>query len=412
MVIPLLLFLLTPASLDETMSNKRDKDKLPLLALGFRPFYLFAAVFAIVAVTAWLLSYSGGVLPGNYLQGMSWHSHEMIFGFAPAVIAGFLLTAVRNWTGQPTPTGAPLAGLVILWLLARVLMLTGPANVAALIDILFLPTLGVAVAIPILRSRNARNYKVLAVLTVLTLANAGYHLASLGLLPLEFARASVTAALDAMAILIAIVGGRVIPAFIGNAVEGASPRHVSGVELVSVGALVVILVAGVVKPWIAVPHIAWLFIFVVAAVGQGVRLLLWQPLRARGNPLLWMLPVAYAWLPISLALRALELQSIVPSGAAIHAFTIGAITSLMMAMMMRSALGHSGRPLVAGPAEVGAFVLLQLSAIVRVLATSIAPGAYREAMIVSGILWTLAFVVFLWRYWPVLTRPRIDGRPG
>ena len=385
---------------------------MALLALGFRPFYLFAAVFAIVAVPAWLVSYAGANLAGNYLQGIAWHSHEMIFGFAAAVIAGFLLTAVRNWTGRPTPTGALLGGLATLWLLARVLMLTGPANVAALIDVLFLPALGIAVAIPIWASRNVRNYKVLAVVSVLTLANVGYHLASSGSLPLEFGRVSLAAALDIISILIAIVGGRVIPAFIGNAVEGASPRHIRSVEFVSVGALLVILVAGVVKPWIAVPHTAWLIIFVVAAVGQGVRLLLWQPFRARGNPLLWMLPVAYAWLPVSLALKALELQSMVPAGAAIHALTIGAIASLMMAMMMRSALGHSGRPLVAGLAEVGAFVLLQLSAIVRILAALVVPGAYREAMIVSGVLWTLAFAVFLWRYWPVLTRPRIDGRPG
>jgi len=386
--------------------------KWPLLALGFRPFYLFAALFAILAVPAWLLSYAGGMPLGSYQQGMAWHSHEMIFGFAPAIIAGFLLTAVRNWTGRPTPIGAPLAGLAVLWLTARVLMLTGPASAAALIDVLFLPALGIAVAIPILRSKNRRNFKILAVLAAFTLANIGYHLGSLDLLPVGFARLSVTVALDVVAILIAIVGGRVIPAFIGNAVQGASPRHVSSVEVVSVGALVVILVAAVLRPWIAIPNIAWLVVFVVAAVGQGIRLLLWQPFRARGNPLLWMLPVAYAWLPISLALRALELQSIIPSGAAIHALTIGAIASLMMAMMMRSALGHSGRPLAAGPAEVGAFVLLQLSAIVRVLAALIVPGAYREAMIVAGALWMLAFAVFLLRYWPMLTRPRIDGKPG
>ena len=395
-----------------TTQQKNKPTAMALLALGFRPFYLVAAIFAIVAIPAWLLSYAGRDVAGNYLQGMAWHSHEMIFGFAAAVIAGFLLTAVRNWTGRPTPTGILLGGLVTLWLLARVLMLTGPANAAALIDIIFLPALGIAVAIPIWASRNARNYKVLAVLSVLTLANVGYHLASSASLPLEFGRISMTAALDVISILIAIVGGRVIPAFIGNAVDGANPRHIRSVEFVSVGALVVILIAGVVKAWIAVPPIAFLIILVVAAVGQGVRLLLWQPFRARGSALLWMLPVAYAWLPVSLALRALELQSIVPSGAAIHALTIGAIASLMMAMMMRSALGHSGRPLVAGLAEVGAFVLLQLSAIVRILAASIAPGAYREAMIVSGVLWTLAFAVFLWRYWPVLTRPRIDGRPG
>jgi len=385
---------------------------MPLLALGFRPFYLVAAIFALAAVPLWVLSFLGKTQTGNLLHGLTWHSHEMIFGFAPAVIAGFLLTAVRNWTGQPTPTGAPLAGLVALWLVARVLMLTGPANIAAVIDVLFLPTLSLAVAIPIWRSRNTRNYKILAVLAVLTLTNVIYHLSILNLLPIGFARISMTAALDLIAILIAIVGGRVVPAFIGNAVKDSSPRHVFSVEFTSVGSLVVILVIGVLAPWMPVASSVWFTLFVIAALGQGVRLLLWQPFQARGNPLLWMLPVAYAWLPVSLLLRALELQSIVPSGAATHAFTVGAIASLMVAMMMRSALGHSGRALVAGPVEISAFVLLQLSAAVRVLAASIVPGVYGEAMIVAGLLWTLAFATFLFRFWPILTRPRVDGRPG
>lgn len=400
------------------MSSSQPNDQpgafasMPLLALGFRPFYLVAALFAVGAVPAWLLSYAGGMPLGGYLQGMTWHSHEMIFGFAPAVIAGFLLTAVRNWTGQSTPTGAALAGLVALWLLARVLMLTGVEYAAAIVDVLFLPALGVAVAIPIWRSRNTRNYKVLAVLTVLTFTNICYHLAALSLVDTAFTRVSMTAALDVVAILIAVVGGRVIPAFIGNAVEGANPRHSAGIEIVAIGALLVILVIGVMAPWIPVSRTTWLVVLTIAAAAQGMRLLLWQPLRSRGNPLLWMLPLAYSWLPVSLVLRALELQSIVSPGAAVHAFTIGTIASLMVAMMMRSALGHTGRPLVAGPAEIIAFVLLQLSVIVRVLAGSIVPGAYREAMIVSGVLWTLAFVVFLSRYWPILTRSRIDGRPG
>ena len=387
-------------------------DKSPLFALGFRPFYLIAAIFAALAIPLWVLSFPGEAQSGNYLHGLAWHSHEMIFGFAPAVIAGFLLTAVRNWTGQPTPIGAPLAGLVMLWLAGRVLMQTGPASVAAVMDILFLPTLGLAVAIPIWRSRNKRNYKVLAVLAFLTFVNIVYHLASLNLIPSGFARVSLTAALDVIAILIAIVGGRVIPAFIGNAVKDSSPRHNRSVEIVSVGALIVILALGVLAPWMPVSNTMWLSVFVVAAVGQFVRLLLWQPLRALGNPLLWMLPAAYAWLPISLLLRALELQSLVPSGVAIHAFTVGTIASMMIAMMTRSALGHTGRPLVAGAAEIAAFILLQLSAVVRVLAASIASSAYREAMVVAGVLWAGAFAVFLWRYVPILMRPRIDSRPG
>ena len=387
-------------------------SKVPLFALGFRPFYLLAAVFAVLAVPIWIMSLFAGVRTSGYLPGVAWHNHELIFGFAVAILAGFLLTAVRNWTGRPTPAGAPLGGLVVLWLAARVLMLTGPATAAALIDIAFLHALGVAVAIPIVRSRNVRNYKILAVLAALTLANACYHLASMNLLPVGVMRVAVTAALDLFAILIAIIGGRVVPAFIGNAVADSEPRHVRSVEIVSVGALVVILTLGVLSPWVSIPGNVWFAVFAIAAVGQGIRLSLWQPLRARGSPLLWMLPVAYAWLPIALALRAMSVFGVVPASAAIHALTVGAIASLMIAMMTRSALGHTGRPLVARPAEISAFVLLQSAAIVRVLASSVASGLYREAMIVSGVLWTLTFAIFLYSYSPILIRPRIDGRAG
>jgi uncharacterized protein involved in response to NO len=244
------------------------------------------------------------------------------------------------------------------------------------------------------------------------MANACYHLASANLLPVGVSRVALTAALDLFAILIAIIGGRVVPAFIGNAVAGSEPRHVKSVEVVSFGALIVIFVLGATSPWVSVPGNVWFAVFTIAAVGQGIRLSLWQPLRARGNPLLWMLPVAYAWLPITLALRAMSVFGFVPTSAALHALTVGAIASLMIAMMMRSSLGHTGRPLVAGPAEIGAFVLLQLAAIVRVLASSVASGIYREAMLISAVLWTLVFAVFLYRYAPILMRPRIDDRPG
>jgi uncharacterized protein involved in response to NO len=396
----------------KSTEHPRQFRTATLFALGFRPFYLLAAVFAVLALPVWIVSFFGGMQTGEYLRSVAWHSHEMIFGFAPAVIAGFLLTAVRNWTGQPTPTRLPLAGLVALWLVARVLIVTGPANAAAAIDVLFLPALGFAVAIPIWRSRNAGNYKVLVVLAILTMANAAYHLASMKYLPVGMTRTAMTAALDVIAILIAIIGGRVIPAFIGNAVEHAKPRHNFVVEVLAVGTLIVILGLGVLQPLLPVSGTAWLVILVVAAVGHGIRLTLWQSWRARGNPLLWMLPAAYAWLPVALVLRALSRIDMVPVSASIHAFTVGAIASLMVAMMMRSALGHTGRPLVAGRAEISAFVLLQLAAIVRILASSFASGMYRDAMIVSAILWTLAFAVFLFRYAPILTRPRIDGRPG
>jgi uncharacterized protein involved in response to NO len=379
-------------------------DKIPIFALGFRPFYLLAAIFALAVIPLWLVSFGA--------QGIAWHSHEMIFGFAMAVVAGFLLTAVRNWTGQPTPVGGPLAAMAALWVLARILILTGPDVAAAVVDLAFLPVLGVAVAIPVIRSRNTRNYKILVVIAGLILANASYHLAGLGFLSPWSINASLIIALDIIAILVAIIGGRVTPAFIGNAIADAKPRHIGVVEFLSFGGLIAILVLDAMGRWISMPAIVWLIAYLGGAIAHGIRLLLWQPRRAAGNALLLMLPVAYAWLPVMLFLRAVATTGIISASVAFHAFTIGAIASLMMAMMTRSSLGHSGRSLVAGKAEIVAFVALQMSAVVRVIGASILPSLYMESLVISGVLWTVAFVVFLLRYAPILTQPRTDGRPG
>lgn len=386
--------------------------RAPILALGFRPLYLAALVFAAVAVPLWIAVFTGTAGFDGYLDGVLWHSHEMVFGFAAAVIAGFLLTAVRNWTGRPTLAGAWLGGLVALWLLARVLILTGPPILAASLDSLFLPALAIAVAVPIWQSRNFRNFKLLLVLAALATANLVFHLAYQDRLPPDLARSAMTAALNVIAILIAIMAGRVIPAFTKGAIADARPRHNFVVEVVAIGSLILILLADLLSRQVRVPSGAWLALLVVAAFSHAIRLALWDPHRTVRNPLLLMLPVAYAWLPIALSLRALGQIGLVLPAAAVHAFTIGAMSSLMVAMMTRSALGHTGRPLVAGFAEISAFLILQLAAVVRVLAGSVAPEFYRGAVTVSGALWMLAFCIVLFHYWPMLTRPRIDGRPG
>ncbi len=382
------------------------------LALGFRPFYLLAAIFAFLALPLWLASYMGLVQWNGYLRGMSWHSHEMIFGFAPAVMAGFLLTAARNWTGQPTPAGVTLGMLAALWVLARVAALTGPSVAAIVLDVAFLPLLGLAVAVPIWRSRNTRNYKILLVLTLLAAANLLYHLSYMNVLPAEFMGLAVNAALDVFTILMAIIGGRVIPAFTANAVPEAKPRHINFVEVVALGSLVLILAADIMAYWQSLAPPVWMILLAVAAVAHAIRLWLWQPYRTIHNTLLCMLPLAYAWIPVSLVLRAAAQMWSLPTAASTHALTIGAIASLMLAMMTRSALGHTGRKLSAGWSEKSAFVLLQLAAVTRVGAAFIPGQFYREAVIAAGTLWALAFAAFLMRYWSILTRPRIDGRPG
>ena len=383
-----------------------------LFALGFRPFYLLGSIFSLLALPYWIAAYIGPVPWGGYLRGLSWHSHEMIFGFAPAVIAGFLLTAARNWTGLPTPVGARLAMLALLWLLARLTAITGPAPVAVLLDVAFLPLLAVTVTIPIWRSRNARNYKIPAILAALTLANVVYHFSYLNILPVELMSASLMCALDAITILMALIGGRVIPAFTQNAIASARPRHVKSVEIVAMGSLLLVLLADSLSFRFVLSSPAWAILLSLAAIANAVRLLLWQPQKTREKPLLLMLPMGYCWIPISLALRAATPWLEISPAASTHALTIGAIASLMMAMMTRSALGHSGRPLIAGWVEMSAFAFLQLAAILRVAASFLPVSLYREAVVLSGMFWSLAFAVFLLRYSGILARPRIDGKPG
>ncbi len=381
-----------------------------MLNLGFRTFYSLGAAMAIVALAVWLHSFAGGNTPGSYLVGIFWHSHEMMFGFLAAVMTGFLFTAVRNWTGLPTPVGVPLAVVALLWLAARMLLATGPDVLAVALDIAFLPVVGVAIAAPIFRSRNRRNYKVVGIIAGLAMLHVLFHLALAGEIPATFVRGSIFASVDLVAVLFALVGGRVIPAFTRNAVPDSNPRHVLWVEYAAFVSLGLIVIHDLGTPWW--PNLAWLptALFIVAGLVHLLRLYFWQPQVTFGNPLLWMLPVSYAWLPVALLLSAMSSLGAVSPSAWVHAMTAGALSSMMLAMMIRSSLGHTGRPLVASGTDIGAFLLLQLAAMTRVLATAI--GDNRSLLMLSGALWMLAFAAFLVRYLPMLLRPRADGKPG
>ena len=382
-----------------------------LFGLGFRPFYLLAALFSVVGLGYWLLSYLAVVDGGGYLRGVFWHSHEMVFGFAVAVVSGFLLTAVRNWTGRATPTGLTLALLAGLWLLGRMLIVTGPPMIAAFVDVLYLPFLIVAIALPILSSRNQRNYKVVVLLLLVALVHGVFHIASLGPFPAWLAYTTIIVTLDLLTILYAIVAGRVIPAFTQNAIAGAEPRTSMWIEVLVFGAMLLIIALRVASDWMVIPVMLSTTLLAIAAVAHAFRLALWQPQLTLGNPLLWMLPVAYSWLPVAFMLRALAQHGVVMPATWIHALTAGAISSLMLAMMMRSTLGHTGRPLAAGGLDMTTFLLLQLAGILRVTA-GLFGGAYTTVTVVSGTIWMLAFGLFAVRYLPMLTSPRIDGRPG
>ena len=391
--------------------NDARGQAVPFLAIGFRPFYLLAGAFAAVGLPTWHFT-PGALLPGEpYLAGVAWHAHEMVFGFAAAVLTGFLLTAARAWTGLATPSGSRLAALALLWIAGRVLVATGPVLPAIVVDCLFLPCVSLAVALPVLTARNWRNLPVAAVPALLGAANLLFHLDHSGLIALARANGGALLALDLFALLVALMAGRVIPAFTANAVPQAQPRRNACVEALAFGTLAVLLLAGPLEP--SLPGGPWLAgVAAAGALAHVARLWLWDPAATRGEPLLWVLPLSYAWLPAALVLRALWLADVdVPAAAAYHALGAGAVGGLMLGMMTRSALGHTGRPLAARPVEVAAYVPVHLGAALRVFGPLAGAEAEPHAFAASAVLWSGAFALFVAAYWPILTRPRIDAAP-
>jgi uncharacterized protein involved in response to NO len=357
-------------------------------------------------VALWALQYSG-LVPAGALRGAAWHGHEMVFGYAFAVVAGFLLTAVRNWTQRETPAGPALAALVLLWLAGRILVLTPFALAAALVNAAFPLAVAVAIGVPLAASANRRNYFFVALLAGASVAVLLFHLAVMGHIDWP-ARTGLQAGLDLMLFIVAVVAGRVIPMFTNNGVPGAGASRMAWLERLSLGSVLLLLafdVAGIDGWPLALLGLA-------AAGAHGLRLWLWHPWRTLKAPLVWVLHAAYAWIPLHLVLRAAAEWQLVAGPLAVHALTIGVIGGMTIGMMTRTARGHTGRPLVADRAEIACYALVQAAAIVRVAGGLALPAAYLQTVWISAGLWSAAFALYAVRYWPVLTRPRIDGKPG
>jgi uncharacterized protein involved in response to NO len=364
-----------------------------LFNLGFRPFYLLAGAYAALAVPVWALQYAGW-LPG---ANIVWHAHEMILGYAFAVIAGFLLTAVRVWTGRPTPTGVALAAIAALWLLARGLALVSlPA--AAVAGAFFAVAVAWGIGRPLVMSGNRRNQ--FFILLVLGLGAAGILLQ-------VWPQLGIALGLDVVLFVMTVVAGRVVPMFTNNAIAAAGARRVAWLETTALGAVLALIALDALE--LARPAAA---VALVAAAAHGTRLALWSPQRTLKKPIVWILHVSYAWIVAHLALRGLAGLGLVPVALATHALTVGAIGGLTLGMMTRTARGHTARPLVAGAAETAAYALVQLAAIARVLVPLAFPGLYLAATLASALLWFAAFATFTLVYVPILSRPRLDGQPG
>jgi len=382
-------------------------------ALGFRPFFLLAGVAAVALIMLWMLIYEGLLpLPTYYNRGWygnSWHAHEMVFGYSVAVLAGFLLTAARNWTDRPTITGTPLMLLALLWLAARLLPFAPGVSfaVVALVDVLFLPLLALALFIPIVRVKQWRNI----VFPVLALLMAGgnlmFHYELFGLMT-GGVRLGLVLGIYIVLLLIVIMGGRVIPFFVERGAPGATTRSWPVVEGLSIATLVALAMTELFHPDVVV--IAAMA--VVAAIVHGIRLAGWYSRLAMHVTLLWVLLLGYSWLVIGFVLLALAAPLELPRSLAWHAFTVGAIGGLTLGMMARVALGHTGRLLQPHWLMGYAFALLNLAAFVRVIIAVLWPGHYELLVVIAAMLWCLGFALFIVIYTPILMKPRVDGRPG
>ncbi len=379
---------------------------LALLALGFRPFYLLAALYAAIGVPAWVAMVEAGGAALPVLDGALWHSHEMIYGFALAVISGFLLTAVKAWTGRATPTGWALALLAAHWLAARVLLVTGPFALAAAVDAAYPFVLAAVLGRVLVAAGNRRNYFVVALLAGLGLADAvALHAAAAG--DAGAALGWMKAALYFVLVLVLVMAGRVVPSFTGNALPRAKIARRPRLDRIALALSIAVFAAdaaGASGAWLAAAAL-------VAGALHAVRQAGWAPLATRGRPILWILHLSHAWFPVAFVLLAASALDWIVPAAALHAFGAGAIGGLVIAMITRTALGHTGRPLAAGRAELASYVLVHVAAAVRV-AAALAPAFWLPLMRVSALAWSAAFLVYFAVYLPRLARPRIDGKPG
>jgi len=376
-----------------------------LWQLGFRPFYWLASVFAALSIGLWALQFAGW-LGTPYLAGPMWHAHEMVFGFTLAVVVGFLFTAGRNWSGRPTPTGAPLMALAALWVAGRVLVLTPWGWAAAAANVAFPLAAAVGLAIPFIAARNKRNYFFIGLLVLMAAAALGVHLAQLGVTRLP-GWVGIQVALDVVLFMMAVMGGRVIPMFT-NSIPAANATKRPWLEKAALGSTLALLAADA----LGLRGGLLAALVLLCALAHLARWARWQPWKTLRTPLVWVLHVAYLWIPLHLALRALAEGGVVSASVATHALTVGAIGGLVIGMMTRTALGHTGRPLKAGRADVACYLLVLGAALVRVALPLLAPAQLVHAVLASAALWSAGFALYALAYWPVLSRVRADGKPG
>jgi uncharacterized protein involved in response to NO len=382
----------------------------PIFALGFRAFFALAGLFALILITLWSSIFDGSLVTDNYFPNTYWHAHEMLLGYSIAVIAGFLLTAVKNWTGIQTIQGNQLAGLCLLWIYGRVVPFYSellPDVLIALIDFSFLPTLAFFVAKPILKSGHYRNLLFIGLLLLMALGNALIHAEILGVSE-NSAWIGLNLVIAIILMMILVIAGRVFPFFTERGLKGVMAIRNPVLDGLAIAASA--LVFG-----LLIFDINGLFLTVcavLAVIANFVRVSGWYVQRIWYVPLLWVLYLGYGWIMLGFVFVALSSLSLVPPSLAIHAFTVGGIGMLTLGMMARVSLGHTGRVMKASNTIAIAFALINVAAIFRVLMPALLPDWYSSFLVVSTYSWLAAFSLFIFIYTPILSTARIDGQAG
>lgn len=382
---------------------------------AFRPFFLGLGIQAALALPWWSLAWLGVLPIPAWLTPMGWHGHEMVFGFAAAAIAGFLLTASPVWTGGPALTGRLLAALFALWVAGRLAFAAAgilPAWLVALVDLAFLPAMAVAVLRTLHGSGQLRNYAIVGVVAMLFLANAAMHAEACGLAS-SVARGGLRFAVDLVVVLILVIGGRITPAFTRNAFQrrglDVEVRSWPWLDQGTIGLALAAAASGLILGRTPLTGL----LATGAGVAAAARLAGWRSAHVLSDPLLWSLHAATAWVAVGLVLvGAGDLGAPIPETAGLHALTAGGIGSAILAVATRVGLGHTGRPLELPAGVVGCHLLVHAAAIARVAAAFLPAEPQRALLLASGLVWAWAYGLFAWRYWTILTTPRPDGRPG
>ena len=394
---------------------QKEQKIIPLLRLGFRPFFLFGAGFAVIAIFIWLLILQGKSDLTPIGGGYWWHLHEMIFGFASAIIAGFLLTAVQNWTGIPGIQNNSLLFLVVLWLLARISLLLPNVfgeTLPMLLDIAFLPAVAIFLGKPIIKIKQYRNLFFVPLLVLFTIVNIQFFLALSS--PEVFSiQLSAYAGVMLITLLMSVMVGRVGPMFTANGTQTAKVANIPWLDKATNGSLAVITFYLLLHPLYSINHQVLGGLFIIAAIFQSIRITRWRPWITVKVPLLWSLHLAVVFIAVGLFSIGYSYFSPELSSSHLwHVLTIGGMGGLILAMIARVSLGHTGRPLQPPKTMAIAFLLIFIAAIVRSFLPLIMPEKIMTIYQASAGLWYLSFCIFIFHYAPMLSKGRLDGRPG